>query len=519
MEKLEDPINRFLKRTLDIAVALPMVVFVLVPVSAVIWVLHRLQSPGPLFFRQIRARSQNREFAMIKFRTMHEAAADTAERAHHDKNRVFPSGRWLRRLGIDEIPQFLNVLRGEMSVVGPRPHFVGANAQFRTLMDRYCTRASFEPGIAGLAQIRGFRGDVTSIDDIRRRLESDIEYIENWSLGSDLTIIFWTALQASLFTIHSVLSSWGTTSVSRTGLSAPSDVTLEAAAECITEGHGSPRSCPEVRHILGIRFFAGRVEQAVIAAMEGGLMVAPSAPVLLGMVSDAEQRLAVANSRIAITDSGLMVMLWKLITGEKIERVSGLAYLKALLEQPEMRVPGNVFWVMPNAASMARNLSWLQAQGFSMSAEDCYIAPMYDSNKTTMDDVTLVKIVRSRRPKHIIMAVGGGIQEKLGANLQRHLDYQPAIHCTGAAIGFLSGDQVRIPMWADRWRLGWLCRCISEPSKFIPRYWEARKLVNLMFQSFGRLPGPALAIDAKELKSSATKIGSIRLATDSVEAT
>jgi UDP-N-acetyl-D-mannosaminuronic acid transferase (WecB/TagA/CpsF family) len=86
------------------------------------------------------------------------------------------------------------------------------------------------------------------------------------------------------------------------------------------------------------------------------------------------------------------------------------------------------------------------------------------------------------------MAIGGGTQERLGAFLCRNLDYHPAIHCTGAAIGFLSGDQARIPMWADRFRLGWLCRCLHDPRRFVPRYWEARKLVRLMFDYHGHLP-------------------------------
>ncbi len=100
-----------------------------------------------------------------------------------------------------------------------------------------------------------------------------------------------------------------------------------------------------------------------------------------------------------------------------------------------------------------------------------------------------MELIRRKRPEHVVMAVGGGVQEKLGAELLRQLDYQPAVHCTGAAIGFLTGEQARIPMWADRCRLGWLFRCISEPAKFVPRYWEARKLVSLMLHYHGRLPG------------------------------
>jgi UDP-N-acetyl-D-mannosaminuronic acid transferase (WecB/TagA/CpsF family) len=108
--------------------------------------------------------------------------------------------------------------------------------------------------------------------------------------------------------------------------------------------------------------------------------------------------------------------------------------------------------------------------------------------KGAISDPELLSLLRVRRPKHIVIAVGGGVQERLGAYLQANLDDTPAIHCIGAAIGFLSGAQVRIPMWADAWKLGWLCRCIASPRTFIPRYWAARKLVPLMRQYQERMP-------------------------------
>jgi UDP-N-acetyl-D-mannosaminuronic acid transferase (WecB/TagA/CpsF family) len=223
--------------------------------------------------------------------------------------------------------------------------------------------------------------------------------------------------------------------------------------------------------------------------MQGGLVVAPSAPVLLGLEEDPVHRQAVRSSALAITDSGLMVFLWKLLTGEEITRVSGLAYLKLLLEQPELRIPGATFWVMPSIATMNRNLAWLQHHGLPVTEEDCYVAPQYGQNGAIISDPALIAAVNRKRAPQIIMAVGGGTQEKLGADLLRCVNYRPAVHCTGAAIGFLSGAQTRIPMWADQCRLGWLFRCLGEPAKFVPRYWEARKLFNLMLQYHGRLPG------------------------------
>jgi UDP-N-acetyl-D-mannosaminuronic acid transferase (WecB/TagA/CpsF family) len=106
----------------------------------------------------------------------------------------------------------------------------------------------------------------------------------------------------------------------------------------------------------------------------------------------------------------------------------------------------------------------------------------------TIDDEPLLAQIRKRRPSHIIVTIGGGSQERVGLYLKRRLDPLPAIHCIGAAIAFLSGDQVQIPMWADRLYLGWLFRCLSEPRRYVPRYWSARKLVWLMLQYRETLP-------------------------------
>ena len=240
------------------------------------------------------------------------------------------------------------------------------------------------------------------------------------------------------------------------------------------------------RQILGIRFFTGTLEEAVEIGMRGGLVVVPSAPVLEGMPSDSANCEAVVNSDLAIPDSGLMVLFWNLLTGDRIPRISGLKYLQRLLQQPALRAAGSTLWVMPSEESMKRNLRWLQAQGFATTIEDCYIAPRYPASALT--DETLLRLVRERRPPHIVVSVGGGVQEKLGYYLKVNAGYRPAIHCTGAAIGFLSGDQVNIPNWADRCFLGWAIRCLYSPGKFIPRYWKARVVVPLLLRFRERCP-------------------------------
>ena len=190
-EPLENPLNRAVKRCFDIVISLLVIAVILPPLAATVWLLHRVQSPGPLFFRQVRAGIQNREFVIWKFRTMHppDAAGDAVA------DRTFPAGRLLRRYSLDEFPQFLNVLRGEMSVVGPRPHLVEHNAQFAQGMAAYHIRAFVKPGITGLAQVRGFRGEARTVDAVSHRLESDMIYIENWSPLLDLVILARTAWQ------------------------------------------------------------------------------------------------------------------------------------------------------------------------------------------------------------------------------------------------------------------------------------------------------------------------------------
>jgi exopolysaccharide biosynthesis polyprenyl glycosylphosphotransferase len=194
-EPLENPFNRVLKRTVDIAISLPVVCFVLPVSCAIVWLFQRAQSPGPLFFRQHRSGFQRGQFRIIKFRTMHVNNPSESTQATKGDRRVFPAGRWLRSLSVDELPQFLNVLRGEMSVVGPRPHLPEHDNTFAKALQNYFIRSAVKPGITGLAQVQGFRGEATEASVIRGRIQCDIYYLENWSVLMDLWIIMRTAAQ------------------------------------------------------------------------------------------------------------------------------------------------------------------------------------------------------------------------------------------------------------------------------------------------------------------------------------
>jgi UDP-N-acetyl-D-mannosaminuronic acid transferase (WecB/TagA/CpsF family) len=142
---------------------------------------------------------------------------------------------------------------------------------------------------------------------------------------------------------------------------------------------------------------------------------------------------------------------------------------------------------MPTEQSRNTNLAWLKSVGLPVTDADCYIAPRYEEESVI--DATLLSLIDAVRPAQIVVALGGGIQEKLGHYLKRNATYKPAIHCIGAAIGFLSGEQVNIPGWADHFFLGWLFRCVSQPTKFLPRYWKARRLLPMLFKYRARLPG------------------------------
>jgi len=194
-EPLENPLNRIAKRLLDLSIALPVVLFILPPVTVGVWLIQRFSSPGPVFLKQVRAGIQNYQFSIWKFRTMHVNNPDAARQATLRDKRIYYGGHFLRRFSIDELPQFLNVIKGEMSVTGPRPHMIEHNAQFAREIARYAIRTVVKPGITGLAQVRGFRGEARTATDIARRLESDIDYLENWRLTLDLAIVIRTIWQ------------------------------------------------------------------------------------------------------------------------------------------------------------------------------------------------------------------------------------------------------------------------------------------------------------------------------------
>jgi N-acetylglucosaminyldiphosphoundecaprenol N-acetyl-beta-D-mannosaminyltransferase len=249
---------------------------------------------------------------------------------------------------------------------------------------------------------------------------------------------------------------------------------------------GSPEG--KGRTILGIDFFTGSVEEAIAILETGGLLVVPAAPGLESLPYDREYRESLLGADLAITDSAYMVLSWNLLQRDRVERLSGLRFQQRLLQSESFRAPGNTLWVMARPASAERNLSYLRSIGIEVPEECVYLAPVYSGR---VEDQRLLELAERLQPKHILLSIGGGTQEKLGYFLKQHLSYRPAIYCTGAAIAFLSGDQVEIPGWADRLYLGWLVRIFSDPKVYVPRYWGARRLFQLIRRYRHRLPEAA----------------------------
>lgn len=180
-----------MKRGFDVAISLPVVVLALPPLIVLVWVMQRLQAPGSLFHIQERTGYGHRRFRMFKFRSMYEAKRDAkaeAQQASKGDARIYPFGRFLRRTSLDEFPQFWNVLIGVMSAVGPRPHLLAHDQLFAKQMNAYRTRFFVKPGITGLAQCNGYRGEITEPLLLQKRVEHDLHYIANWSIWLDLQI-------------------------------------------------------------------------------------------------------------------------------------------------------------------------------------------------------------------------------------------------------------------------------------------------------------------------------------------
>lgn len=190
-ENPHNGVDGWLKRVEDIFIASAVLLVMLIPILA-IGLGVKLSSPGPIIYRQKRYGINGQQISVWKFRTMFVSENDAFRQASMNDSRVTDFGLFLRRTSLDELPQFINVLMGDMSIVGPRPHAVAHNEQYRNRIHRYMLRHKVKPGITGWAQINGWRGETDTLEKMEKRIEYDLEYIRNWSLLLDIRIFLLT---------------------------------------------------------------------------------------------------------------------------------------------------------------------------------------------------------------------------------------------------------------------------------------------------------------------------------------
>ena len=194
-EPLEHLHNRILKRGVDVILSILVIVLIFPWLFPILAIAVRLSGKGPILFRQQRTGLGDKEFSILKFRSMKVNAEQDELQASHGDPRITGIGRFMRKHNLDELPQFFNVLRGEMSVIGPRPHMLAHTETYRQMIDKYMVRHFAKPGISGLAQIRGLRGETRKPEQMEERVKIDVYYIENWSLLLDLKIILITTFK------------------------------------------------------------------------------------------------------------------------------------------------------------------------------------------------------------------------------------------------------------------------------------------------------------------------------------
>jgi putative colanic acid biosynthesis UDP-glucose lipid carrier transferase len=195
---LQNSVNRAEKRAFDLLLVLLFLIPALL-IFPFVWILIKIQSPGPIFFKQKRTGLDGKDFYLYKFRSMHVNKDADKVQATKDDPRKFPFGNFMRKTNIDEVPQIFNVLKGDMSVVGPRPHMLAHTAQYSQLIDKYMVRHFVKPGMTGWAQVMGFRGETKELWEMEERVKRDIWYMEHWSIWLDIRIV-WMTLKT--FIVH-----------------------------------------------------------------------------------------------------------------------------------------------------------------------------------------------------------------------------------------------------------------------------------------------------------------------------
>lgn len=233
--------------------------------------------------------------------------------------------------------------------------------------------------------------------------------------------------------------------------------------------------------ILGISFFNGAAADAIAEINRtGGVLVCPASTALVKLRHDEDYRRALQQADLALADSNLLAFLWKIATGRRLRNISGLSYLKGLLNDPGFHTARATFWVVSSPGAKQCATNWLGAHELNVDPQNVWSAE-------SGNDYALLQEIETRRPDHVVIAIGAG-QEKLGLYFRDYLLYRPKIHCVGAALGFLTGAERGIPQWAERFHLGWLFRFVAQPGMIVPRLGIAFVLAGMVLKYRDELP-------------------------------
>ncbi len=237
----------------------------------------------------------------------------------------------------------------------------------------------------------------------------------------------------------------------------------------------------DVYEIFGIHFINGNYHEAFNNLKKGQFMVVPSGPGLSTLDQDQKYWEALKGSDFAIPDSGLMIILYKLLYGKSLTKLSGPKFLRQFLKEDCLRKEFNLFLVDPNQKESNINRLFLQSINIPIQEKNQYIAPFY--SKENIIDLDLLNYLENieKRPKFILLNLGGGVQERLGFYLKNNLSFKVGIICTGAAIAFETGQQAKIPSWIDDIYMGWLARVVQNPKLFFMRFLKAFRLVKVFY--------------------------------------
>lgn len=234
-------------------------------------------------------------------------------------------------------------------------------------------------------------------------------------------------------------------------------------------------------NIFDIKFIDANVDEIYHEIEKGGFMIAPSAPSLTLLELDESYRASMKNSNFAIFDSSLLCLFLLIVNRIKVQKISGLKFLKFFLEKIKYYENGTLFLIDPTSRDMQKNRFLINSYGYQLKKSHQYMAPIY--NKGPIIDTELLKLLEKLKPTWILINLGGGVQERLADYIQLNISFKPSILCTGAAIAFLTGEQAKIPAIVDKMHLGWLMRCLVDGKKFIPRYIKGFKVVFMLIRT------------------------------------